>query len=159
MTTFESKVKTILTSPDTIYRLLSDFSRFSPAVFNTDNIKDMIPSNIPGADSFRDKIKGFRATEDKCLIIIENQGEVGLKIIEREENKTIKVTGENIPFEFYLWFQLKEVAPNETKMKLTIKAELNMMYKFMLSGMIEKQIDKLADLIASQFNNYTATYN
>jgi len=159
MTTFESKVKTILTTPDTIYKLLSDFSRFSPAIFNPESIKQMIPPNIPGADGFKDKIKGFKATEDMCLVEIDGQGEVGLKIIDREENKTIKVTGVNIPFEFYIWFQLKEVAPNETKMKLTLKAELNMMYKFMLSSLLEKQIDKLADMIASQFNEYTATYN
>ena len=54
----------------------------------------------------------------------------------------------NTRFNFYLWVQTKEVAPYDSRVKVTLKAEMNPMMKMMVSGHIQKFVDMLADAIA-----------
>ena len=56
------------------------------------------------------------------------------------------------PLDFNLWIQLKQVAPYDTRMKITVKAELNMMMKMLLKDKLQKGIDAMADQIAMAFN-------
>ena len=77
----------------------------------------------------------------------------GLKIVDKEPNKTIKFTGnDKIPFEFFVWIQLKMVAPYDTRLKITLKAKLNMMMKMMVGKKLQSGIDSMADQIAAAFN-------
>lgn len=134
MTEFESKIVTINRKAEDIYRVLSDFRLFTP----------FIP---------KDKLEGWAAQEDSCSFIINGVGQTGLKIVEKEPFKTIKVTGDGkLPFEFFLWVQLVEVNPSDTKMKLTLKADLNVMLKMMLQKQLAEGIDKMAEGIAEAFN-------
>ncbi|HCT29367.1 MAG TPA: SRPBCC family protein [Bacteroidales bacterium] len=134
MTEFESKIVTIRRKSEDVYRVLSDFRLFTP----------FIPT---------DKLEGWTAEEDSCSFIVKGVGQTGLKIIEKEPHKTIKVTGDGkLPFEFFLWLQLKEVEPNDTRMKLTLKADLNVMLKMMLQKQLEEGINKMAEGIAEAFN-------
>lgn len=134
MTEFESKIVTIRRKSEDVYRVLSDFRLFTP----------FIPT---------DKLEGWTAEEDSCSFIVKGVGQTGLKIIEKEPHKTIRVTGDGkLPFEFFLWLQLKEVEPNDTRMKLTLKADLNVMLKMMLQKQLEEGINKMAEGIAEAFN-------
>jgi carbon monoxide dehydrogenase subunit G len=82
----------------------------------------------------------------------------GLRIIDKEPNKTIKITGnDKIPFEFHIWIQLKMVAPYDTRMKITLKANLNMMLKMMVGKKLQSGMDTLADQIAAAFNGSPTT--
>lgn len=100
----------------------------------------------------KDKVENWQADNDSCSFTVQNFN-VGFNIIEREEFKTIKISGnELVPLEFYLWIQLKEVAPYDTRMRITIKAELNMMMKMMLGKKLEEGVNTLADGIATAFN-------
>lgn len=130
MTRFESEIKTLSHSASTVYRMLSDF----------DNFKDLLPG---------DKIKNWESSGDTCRFEVEGVGPVGLKIIDREENKTIKYTADGkVPFNFFLWIQLKEVDPGESKLKVTLDANLNPMIKMVAKGPLEKFVGILADGIA-----------
>lgn len=134
MTEFESKIVAINRKSEDVYRVLSDFRLFTP----------FIPT---------DKLEGWKAEEDSCSFIVNGIGQTGLKIIEKEPFKTVKITGDGkLPFEFFLWIQLNEVEPNDTRMKLTLKAELNMMLKMMLEKKIEEGINTMAEGIAAAFN-------
>ncbi|RPH33129.1 MAG: SRPBCC family protein [Bacteroidales bacterium] len=134
MTEFESKVVTISRSSEEVFRVLSDFRLFTP----------FIPA---------DKLEDWKAEEDSCSFSVKGVGQTGLKIVEKEPFKTVKITGDGkLPFEFFLWVQLKEVEPNDTRMKLTLKAELNMMLKMMLGKKIEEGINTMAEGIAAAFN-------
>ena len=132
MDTFESKVVTINRNDQEIFDFISKFSNFTP----------FIPA---------DKVEGWAATEDTCRIKVQGI-EVGLKIVEREPYKTIKVTGDGAPIEFFLWVQLVQVAEKNTKLKLTIKAELNFMMKALLKNKLTEGLDAMADQIALVFN-------
>ena len=76
-------------------------------------------------------------------------GEIALRIIEREENKTIKFETEQSPIQANMWIQvLPSTNDDGTKMKLTLKADLNPMVKMMVGSKISDGIDKFADMLA-----------
>lgn len=134
MNTYESKIVSIKRTASDLYRVLSDFRNFTPLV--------------------EGKVESWQADENGCSFKYQGMGPVGFKIIDKEENKTIKISGnEQVPVEFYLWIQLKEAAPYDTRMKITIKAELNMMMKMMLGKKLEEGVNTLAEGIATAFNS------
>jgi carbon monoxide dehydrogenase subunit G len=51
------------------------------------------------------------------------------------------------------WIQLKEVNKNDTRMKLTLKADMPAMIKMMAGNKIEEGINKLADVLAATLNS------
>ncbi|SDC41256.1 hypothetical protein [Williamwhitmania taraxaci] len=132
MDTYESKVVTIVRNDQEIFDFISKFSNFTP----------FIPS---------DKVDSWTATEDTCRIKVKGI-ETGLKIIEREPFKTIKISGDGAPIDFSLWVQLKQVGEKDTKLKLTIKADLNFMMKALLKNKLTEGLDAMADHIAMVFN-------
>lgn len=132
MTTYESKIKTIRFPQEQIYTTLSDLN-------NLEKVKHRIP---------QDKIKDFQFDTDTVSVTVDKLGALTLRIINREPIKTIKFAAENAPADANLWIQLKEVAENDTKMKITLKAKLNPMIKMMLKGKLNDFINQLADIIA-----------
>jgi carbon monoxide dehydrogenase subunit G len=126
-TKIESKIGNINGSSERVYSFLSNFNNF----------KHLIPP---------DKVKEWQSTEDSCHFKVEGIGETGLRIIEKEPFSTIKITGEEgSKFDFHFWIQLKEPAPYDTKIKLTIKADLNPMLKMMASKPLQNFVDTLVD--------------
>jgi carbon monoxide dehydrogenase subunit G len=110
--------------------MLSDF----------DNFEALLPE---------DKIKNWESAGDTCRFEVDGVGSVGLKIIDREENKTIKYSADGkVPFNFFLWIQLKEVEAEECRLKVTLDANLNPMIKMVARGPLEKFVGILADGIA-----------
>jgi len=131
MTTFESNIKKSSYSSEKIFHFLSDFDHFG----------EVIP---------KDKISNWQSFGNSCRFNIDPVGEVGLRIVEKEEPTTIKYTAEGkTPFNFFLWIQLKEVAEDDTRIKLTIKADMNPMIKMMASKPIKKFLEVLSDAIAN----------
>ncbi|RHJ93397.1 polyketide cyclase [Parabacteroides bouchesdurhonensis] len=133
MTEFVSEVKTIPHNDDRIFTMLSDLS-------NLERIKDRIP---------QDKIKDFEFDSDSCSFAVDPVGKITFQIVEREPNKTIKFTTTNSPVPLNLWIQLKQVEENDTKMKMTIRAELNPFIKPMVSKPLQDALDKISTVIAS----------
>ena len=133
MTEFVSEVKTIPHDEDRIFTMLSDLS-------NLERIKDRLP---------QDKIQDFEFDSDSCSFAVAPVGKITFRIVEREPNKTIKFETTNSPVPLFLWIQLKQVAPEDTKMKMTIKADLNPFIKPMVSKPLQDALDKIAMVIAS----------
>ncbi len=130
MTTFEGPIKSIPYNSELIYGFLSDFNNFEA----------LIPS---------EKITNWKCSEDTCSFHMEGIGQIGLKIINKEPNKTIKYTADGqTPFHFFLWIKLKETAINDTKIKLTIKAELNLLLKSIVSKHVNKFLEVVTNAIA-----------
>lgn len=132
MSKFESEIKTIPSNINNVFAKLSDLS-------NLEQVKDKIP---------QDKLKNIEFDADSFRFTVDPVGKVGLRIIEKEAPKTIKFKSELAPIDFFVWIQLKETEPNETKAKLTLQADLNPFIKGMVAKPLQEAIDKLADLIA-----------
>lgn len=133
MEQYESEQQRILRPANMIYRTLSDFSNFTPIL--------------------QDKVDSWDATADRCNFTVKGFN-LALQIVEREENKLIKIEGDDgTPFDFTMWIQLVEVEPADTRMRLVSKVKLNAMMKMMLGKKIEEGINAMAEQIAFAFNN------
>ncbi len=124
-----SKVGKIPNSAERIYNFLSDFRNFDR----------LIPP---------DAADGWQSTEDSCRFTIKNQP-VALEIMDRDPYKTLKMrSSEDSVLPFLFWIQLKEVSAYDTRVRLTIHAEVNMMMKMMLKKQLQKGLDQLVDQMA-----------
>lgn len=133
MAEFTSEIKTIPYSDADIFSVLSDLN-------NLELAKDKIP---------QDKIKDFSFDTDSCTVTVDPIGKVRFVIINREPNSTIKFEAEQVPIGLNMWIQLKAITPDETKMKLTIKADLNPFLKPMVSKPLQQGLDKVADVLST----------
>ncbi len=133
MTEFTSDIKKIPHSDENIFRVLSDLSKLNL-------IKDKIP---------QDKIRDFSYDTDSVSFRVDPVGQVRFNVIEREPNKLVKFKSENLPFETFLWIQLVPKANDDTRMKITLRADLNPLIKGMVSKPLKDGMGKIADLIAS----------
>lgn len=132
MTEYVSK-QVAINKPDTlIYQALSSFDNFTPIL--------------------KDKVDGWQATADTCSFSMKGLT-LKLKMMDKEPSKVIKITGDNMPFEFYFWIQLHQVSEVDTRMRLTIHAKLNAMLKMMVGKKLQTAVNDMAEQIANSFNS------
>ncbi|MGM9711557.1 MAG: SRPBCC family protein [Prevotella sp.] len=130
MATFESTVRQIPYSQQSVYGMLCDLN-------NINKVKDRIPA---------DKLNDLSFDADS-LSLSTPMGAVRLRIVDREEPKCIKFATEESPLAFNFWIQILPVTENSSKMKLTIKAELNPFIKGMVSKPLQEGLEKIADAL------------
>lgn len=140
---YTSKQVQIARPDELIFRTLSSFENFTPIL--------------------GDKVEGWEATHERCTFKAKGFT-VGLKMDERTPNKVIKVCGDDscgVPFPFTFWVQIKNVAETadspemtaDTRMRIVLDIELNMMMQMMIGGKMQEAVDTIADRIAYAFNN------
>ncbi len=137
MTTYESKIKTISQPHELVFNTLSDLK----------NLQNVSNTDVEGRKKAEEYLKDIEFDSDSLKFTVTGIGKVGFRIIEREPFKTIKLEAENSPISANGWIQLVSVSENETKMKLTIKAELPMMIKMMVDSKLKKGVNAIADAI------------
>ena len=132
MSKFESSIKVIPYSQQAVYNTLSDLT-------NVERIKDKIP---------QDKLEGLTFDRDSISMSMKPVGQVSMRIVNREEPKTIKFQSENSPLSFFFWIQLLPVTEGQCKMRLTIDADVPFFLKKMVQGPLAEGIEKLAEALA-----------
>lgn len=136
MTTYESAIQTLNCNAEFAYAQMTDLRKL-------ETFKDKIP---------QDKVKEMQFTEDSISFRIDPVGLLTLRIIDKEPFKTVKFGAENSPIQFNLWIQLKELSECDTRMKITIKADIPVMLKPMIGNKIDKGMDQLAQGISTAIN-------
>ena len=132
MTKFESSVKQIPYSQADVYLNISDLR-------NLEKVRDRVPE---------DKIDSFSFDEDTVSVNVPPVGEMKLRIIESDEPKCVKFETAQSPVPFNVWIQVLPVDETTSKMKVTVKAELNPFIKGMVSGPLQDGVEKIADALA-----------
>ena len=94
-----------------------------------------------------DKAKDLEFTQDSISVSVAPVGRIQLKIVEREEPKTIKFETVQSPIPLNLWIQLLPLTDASCKMKLTIKADINPFMAAMVKKPLEEGIEKIADAL------------
>ena len=134
---FESNVKHVPYSQERVYNKLSDLNNLEGVRERLDMVKDKLDGPLEDMSFDRDsitlKVQGISLT---------------LRIIEREPLKCIKFEGDKSPIPLNLWIQILPVTQEEAKMKVTIRAEVNMFMKAMVSKPLQEGVEKLADMLA-----------
>ncbi|MDR2423404.1 MAG: polyketide cyclase [Prevotellaceae bacterium] len=140
MDEFISETVQIRRRAEHVYALLADMSFFAQAV-----------ASAQFGEQMKD-IEDFRSDRDSCSFKVKGV-DVGIQIIDREPFKTIKYTGcGQIPFNFFIWIQLKELAPDDTRMRIVLHAKLNLMMKAMFKNKIKTGINQIANQLANSLN-------
>lgn len=135
MEKYESKQQQIHHPASLIYPIISRLDLLSPAM--------------------QDKVEEWQATEDNCSFKVKGM-KVGLRIAERVENKHVKIVADEggIPIDFTFWIQLKEVAERDTRVRMVLHAELNMMMRMMIGGKIQSGLDQAVEGLANALNQF-----
>ncbi|WP_300727308.1 SRPBCC family protein [uncultured Bacteroides sp.] len=137
MAQFESSVKHVPYSQERVYNKLSDLN-------NIDSVRDRIEAM---KDKFEGKLEDLSFDRDSLTIKVQGFN-LTLRIIEREPLKCIKFEGVQSPIPLNLWIQILPVSEEEAKLKVTIRAEVNMFMKAMVSKPLQDGVEKLADMLA-----------
>ncbi|MBR5105526.1 MAG: polyketide cyclase [Alistipes sp.] len=133
MQEYISKQQQIFRSASQIFPLISNFSLLTHAV--------------------ADKVEEWQADEERCSFKFKGFA-VALRIEEKFENKHIKVVGDGgtIPMDFAFWIQLHEVSDNDTRIRLVLHADLNMMMRMMIGKKLQGGLDQAVEGLAAAFN-------
>ena len=133
MNTYESHIAKVAADATAIYAVISDLR-------NIERVRDLI---------LKDKVQEMETDADFVRLKVDGLGQkVVFRIVERIENDTVKFGVENLPMEGNFWIQIKQVAPHDSRIKLTLKAELPMMIAMMAGKKIQEGIDQAADMMA-----------
>lgn len=126
----ESTVRLIDAPQQRVYDTLSDLSNIS-------RVRDRIP-----ADKARDL-----TFDTDSVSVTTPVGSVKLHIVEREAPKCIKFETVESPMPFFLWVQLLPSGTAQSRMKLTVKAEVSLIMRGMVKKPLEDGIEKIADAL------------
>ena len=138
---YESKITSAPCSAEQVYRVLSNMQ-------NLERVKDLIP---------KDKIQEMDIEPDRVRLKVDGLAQkITIAIVDRIENDTVKFGAEGIPMDANFWIQMKEVSPTDTRLKLTVKADIPFMFKMMLEKKLQTGLDQAAEMLAqfpySQWN-------
>lgn len=130
MTKIESTIREIAYPQQAVYNMLSDLS-------NIQKVQDKIP---------HEQVKNLTFTADSISISTQ-MGAVKMVIVNREEPKEIKFETQESPIPFNFWIQILPVSETSSKIKLTIKANLNPFIAGMVKKPLQEGIEKIADAL------------
>ena len=133
MEKYESKQQQILKPAAFVFPLISRFDMLTPAL--------------------RDRVEEWQADEDTCSFKVKGFT-VRLRIVERAENRHVKITGDGAgsPVDFAFWIQLHEAGVDDTRIRMVLHVELNMVMRMMIGGRIQEGLDKAVEGLAMAFN-------
>ena len=130
---YESKITSAPCPAAQIYRVLSNLK-------NLERVRHLIP---------QDKVQELEIDTDFIRMKVDGLGQkITFRIVERTENECLKFGVENLPLDANFWIQLKEVSPVDTRIKLTVKADIPFMFKFMVEKKLQQGLDQAADMLA-----------
>ncbi len=128
----ESKIGKSASSDQQIYAFITNFHNF----------KELLPA---------DKVSGWESSEEKCSFQVDPLGRTGLMIVEKKSHTLVKMSSdpEFSSYQFLIWIQLKKVASDDTRIKITIEPLINKMLIPMVKGPLKKLANGLIDKMES----------
>ena len=130
---YESKITSAPCPAAQIYRVLSNLE-------NLERVREFIP---------QDKVQEMEISADRVRMKVDGLAQkITIAIVDRIENDTVKFGAEGIPMDANFWIQLKEVSPTDTRIKLTVKADIPFMFKMMVDKKLKEGLDQAADMLA-----------
>ena len=137
MAQFESRVKFVPYSQERVYSKLEDLNNLSSLKERFEQVREKVG----------DKIQDVAFDRDSLTVTAQGMN-VTLRIIEREPCKCIKFEGDKSPIPVNLWVQILPVTEEQAKLKVTIRAEVNMFMKAMVTKPLQEGVEKIADMLA-----------
>ena len=137
MAQFESSIKFVPYSQERVYNKLEDLNNLASLKERFEQVREKVGDNI----------QDIAFDRDSLTLTVQGMN-VTLRIIEREPCKCIKFEGDKSPIPVNLWVQILPVTEEQAKMKVTIRAEVNMFMKAMVTKPLQEGVEKIADMLA-----------
>ncbi len=131
MQEYISKQHQIFRSAEQIFTAVSRFDNLTPA------LADKVEEWQADADTCSFKVKGFT---------------LKLRIDERVAPKHVKIVADQAPMDFAFWIQLHSVAADDTRLRIVVHTDMNMMMRMMIGSKLQEGVDKIAEGLATAFN-------
>ena len=133
MQEYISKQHQILRPAEQIYAVISRFDNLTPAL--------------------ADRVEEWQATEDRCSFKAKGFT-VKLRMEERIAPKHVKIVGDEggVPMDFAFWIQLHKVSDTDTRLRVVLHIDLNMMMRMMIGSKLQGAVDQIAEGIARAMN-------
>ncbi|MDE7305055.1 MAG: polyketide cyclase [Alistipes sp.] len=133
MQEYISKQQQILRPAEQIFAAISRFDNLTPAV--------------------ADRVEEWQADEEHCSFKAKGFT-VKLRMDERVEPKHVKIVGDQggVPVDFAFWIQLHKVSDADTRLRIVLHVELNMMMKMMIGSKLQDAVDRVAEGVAQAMN-------
>jgi len=149
MAKYESQIKRVPYTQHAVYAKISDLTNLAVIKdrFDDPNVQAKIPADK--LEAVRDAVQHMEFTADT---VSAPAGPIGgtitVQIIDREPEKCVKFTSTKSPVNFKLWIQVLPISETDSKIKVTIDADLNIFMKQLLDKPLRQGIDKFADMLA-----------
>lgn len=138
---YTSEIKFVNHEQETVFNYLSNFENLSQYI--NKSLLEKITEQVPQI-----KITDFESDSDSCRFKISGMGQSEISIVNREPHQAIKIASSgSMPMNITFWIQLLPATSGQTKMKLTLHAEMSMMIKMMAGKKLEEGINQLADML------------
>lgn len=133
MQEYISKQHQILRPAEQIYAVISRFDNLTPAL--------------------ADRVEEWQATEERCSFKAKGFT-VKLRMEERIAPKHVKIVGDEggVPMDFAFWIQLHKVSDTDTRLRVVLHIDLNMMMRMMIGSKLQGAVNQIAEGIARAMN-------
>ena len=125
----ESRIGRLKIDRERIFAFLSDCNNFQQFAANTE-------------------VNNWQSDNDSCRFTIKGAGDVSFRIVDRRPGELLKFSIENAQAEnIFLWVQLKNVNPGDTRVKLTAKLDVNPVIRMFISKPLKQGLDKIVETL------------
>ena len=156
MTKYESQIYTVNATQQHAYERMANLKNFGALrqIMEQPEFVERLMANVPAEHAGKvtpEKIEEVRRQfenvvfSEDAVSFDSKLGLITLAITEREEPKLVKLQGVGTPIDVTLWVQLLPLGAYQSKMKVTIGADVN----FFIRKMVEKYLKQAPDGIAS----------
>ena len=156
MTKYESQIYTVNATQQHAYERMANLKNFEALrqIMEQPEFVERLMANVPAEHAGKvtpEKIEEVRRQfenvvfSEDAVSFDSRLGLITLAITEREEPKLVKLQGVGTPIDVTLWVQLLPLGAYQSKMKVTIGADVN----FFIRKMVEKYLKQAPDGIAS----------
>ena len=156
MTKYESQIYTVNATQQHAYERMANLKNFEALrqIMEQPGFVERLMANVPAEHAGKvtpEKIEEVRRQfenvvfSEDAVSFDSKLGLITLAITEREEPKLVKLQGVGTPIDVTLWVQLLPLGAYQSKMKVTIGADVN----FFIRKMVEQYLKQAPDGIAS----------
>jgi hypothetical protein len=135
MTQYQSELKTISSSREVVFGLLSDFENLRPLIENSGK-----------------EMQDLHIEQERISFNIPAVGNAGFQLSRKEPYQYIEFKSFDIPVNITAGIRLQEQAECETLMQLFLEGDFPPVIAMMLGPKIKSGIGKMADAIANAIN-------
>ena len=140
MATYKGKTSAVAMSATEAYNRLTD-----PATFRT------LLESAP--DDMRAKMGEIEFNDDAIVINTPQMGAVTMKVVERQEGRSVKFNAEGSPVPLTMSMQFTPTGDNESTVGAVIDVEIPMMLRAMIGSHMQQAADKFGEMLVMVLNS------